>query len=69
MWGYAPHTPTREFLPGPGAQEGLVLRNQRVSVWRERIRCGALPHTPPRALPLDPDTQWDLDLRNQQVSV
>ena len=19
MWGYAPHTPTREFLPGPGS--------------------------------------------------
>ena len=36
MWGYVPHTPTREFLPGPGTQWGLDLKNQRVSVWGSR---------------------------------
>ena len=36
MWGYAPHTRTREFLPGPGTQWDLDLRNRRVSVWSGR---------------------------------
>ena len=48
MWGYAPHTPTREFLPGPGTQLCLDLRNQRVSVWSGRGTdvglCAPRPH-------------------------
>ena len=41
--GALPHAPTRELLPGPGAQWGLVLRNQRVSVWSGRDDVGRCP--------------------------
>ena len=57
MWGYVPHTPTREFLPGPGSQLCLDLGNQRVSVWEGGTMWGYAPHTPTREFLPGPGSQ------------
>ena len=69
MWGYVPHTPTREFLPGPGSQLCLDLGNQRFSVWSGETMWGYAPHAPTREFLPGPGTQGDLGLRNRRVSV
>ena len=57
MWGYAPHARTREFLPGPGTQGDLGLRNRRVSVWSGGTMWGYAPHARTREFLPGPGTQ------------
>ena len=61
--------PARAFLPGPGTQWDLDLRNRRVSVWGGGPLWGYAPHAPTREFLPGPGTQGDLDLRNRRVSV
>ena len=60
MWGYAPHTRTREFLPWTRYTILLDLRNQRVSVWSWGTMWGYAPHTPHQGVP--PWTRYTMGL-------
>ena len=60
MWGYAPHTRTREFLPWTRYTILLDLRNQRVSVWSWGTMWGYAPHTPHQGGP--PWTRYTMGL-------